>query len=165
MGHTSPAETLTKDLLEIWNNRLYSEIPGVVSESFVMYDPVAPEDDVTGPKWEVHGPDGLEEFIREVVLGFPDFHVEILEMSANEDVAMYEGIITLTHTGTYYWIPPTNQEATFRYMGITRIEDGKVDEHRVYFDLQVVVEQLGLALPSIIFHLPRLVWAKLREIT
>lgn len=134
---TPESEQLVNAYVEMWNGQAYSKIPDLVSESFVMYDSAAPEG-------EIHGPDGLEEFMREVVAGFPDFEVTILDALSTEDTVMYEGKITMTHEGEFDGIPPTEREVELREMSKFHIADGKVQEHRVYFDQQEIFEQLGL---------------------
>jgi steroid delta-isomerase-like uncharacterized protein len=145
MVETTEPEQLVKAYVDVWNEQDYSTIPDVVSESFVLYDPAAPEEGVPGPKREVHGPDGLELFIRGVVTRFPDFHVNIIDVLSSGDLVMYEGKITMTHEGEFDGIPPTGQEVEIRTMSTYRIEDGEIQEHRVYFNQQEVFEQLGLA--------------------
>lgn len=161
---TSEAEQIVKEYISIWNEREYSKIEDVVSESFVMYDPAAIENDTFGVKGEIHGPVALKTFIQKVVEGFPDFHVNILNMLSNNDMVMYEGEITMTHIGDFYWIPPTRRGAKFRYMGMVRIADGKVQEHRVYPPLLEIFRQLELVSPSIIPYLPKLAWRKIKQI-
>lgn len=161
---TPETEQLAADYLNIWNARAYSEIPAVVTESFVMYDPFAPEDEVPGPRGEVHGPDGLEAFIRGVVSGFPDFHVEVLTMLSSADTAMYDGQLSMTHEGVFFGIPPVGRSVTVRYMGMIRTADGQVDEHRVYPPLRDILEQLGFTFPAVIPLLPRLAWGKIKQL-
>ena len=43
-------------------------------------------------------------------------------------------------------------------MGKLRIEDGHVNEHRVYFNQQEFAEQLGLTFPTVIKQLPKRVY-------
>lgn len=141
---TSETEQLVTDYVEIWNEQEYSKIPDLVSESFVMYDPAAPAEGVPGPEGEVHGPDGLEAFIRGVTDGFPDFEVTILDLLSGDGIVMYEARVTMTHEGEFDGIPPTGRTVDLREMAKFRIEDGAVEEHRVYFDQQDVFDQLGL---------------------
>lgn len=155
---TPEAEQLMIDYATVWNERAYVEIPDVVAESFVMYDPLAPGGEIPGPPGEVHGPDGLAKFIRLIVSGFPDFHVDIREMRSGGDVVMYEGEITMSHEGSFYGIPATGRGATFRYMGVILVEDGKVFEHRVYHDLRKVAGQVLRTVPAVVPLLPRIVW-------
>lgn len=141
---TPDTERIAREYAEIWNERKYAKIPDVVSESFVMYDPAVPEDGVAGPQREAHGRDGLEQFIRAIVTGFPDFHVTLLDMLSSEDRVMYEAEASMTHEGKFLEIPPTGEKVELRYMGKINIADGKVQEHRVYIDSQEFFEQLGL---------------------
>lgn len=140
---TADAERIVREYVELWNERAYDEIPNVVSDSFVMYDPAAPAE-LPGPDGEVHGREGLEEFIREVIAAFPDFRVTILDMVSDGDLVMYEGEVSMTHEGEFDGIPPTGRNATFREMATYRVADGTVREHRSYFDQQGIFEQLGL---------------------
>lgn len=134
---TTESERLALAVVGVWNERQYSKIPDVVSDSFVMYDPAA-------PGGEVRGPDGLEAFIRGVVAGFPDFHVSVTELLSSDELVMYEATITMTHEGEFEGVPPTGRTVEFDEMSTVRIGDGKVDEHRTYFDQQSVRERLGL---------------------
>ncbi|SEO92914.1 conserved hypothetical protein, steroid delta-isomerase-related [Halogranum amylolyticum] len=145
MAEATPrAEQLVREYVEIWNERAYSKIPDVVSESFVMSDPAAPEEGVPGPAREVHGPDGLEAFVRGVVDGFPDFRVTVGDLLSSDDLVMYEAEITMTHEGEFGGIPPTGRAVEVGEMSTFRVVDGKIQEHRAYFDQQEIYEQLGL---------------------
>ena len=141
---TQEAEKLVRDYLAVWNKREYSKIPDIVSESFRMHDPAAPAEGVPGPEREVHGPEGLEAFIREVVTAFPEFQVTIIDMLAGDDLVMCEAEMTMTQEGEFGGIPPTGKKVENREMSVFRIMDGKVHEHRVYFDMQEALEQLGV---------------------
>lgn len=134
---TPDAKRLVNAYEDIWNERDYAKIQDVVSESFVMYDPAA-------PGGEVHGRDGLETFIDEVVSAFPDFRVTVIDMLVGEDTVMDEAKYTMTHEGEFDGIPPTGKEVEIRGMSIHRIQDGKVEEHRVYINQQELLDQLGL---------------------
>ena len=134
---TADTEQLVRTYVDAINERAYSTLQDLVSDSFIMYDPAA-------PGGEVHGPDGLEAFIREVAAGFPDFRVEILDVLATNDLVMYEGKVTMTHEGEFDGINPTGREAEFREMTKYRVEDGSIREHRAYFDQQGIYEQLGI---------------------
>lgn len=161
---TADAEVIVREYLTVWNDRAYEKIPEVVSESFRMYDPWAIDGDLTGKMGEVHGRDGLERFVRSVVAGFPDFHLEVLEMLSEGGTVMYTGRITLTHEGKFHWIPPTGRRCEFRYMGEVRVEDGRVVEHRVYPPLLDVLVGFGFTSPRIAPYLPRLAWAAVKHL-
>lgn len=156
MAHaTTEAERIVTEYLRVWNDQEYSVIPDVVAESFVMYDPWAIGSDIPGPRGEVHGRDGLEPFVRSVVAGFPDFNVEVLDMLSDGETVMYTGRVSGTHEGTFVGFPPTGRRIDFRYMGVLRVVDDEVVEHRVYPPLEEILTQL-LATPETVGYLPKL---------
>lgn len=80
------SEQLVRSYSNIWNDRNYSKIPDLVSETFVLYDPAVPERVGPGPAGEAHGPAGLEAFIKWLNAGFPDFQITILELIASDEI-------------------------------------------------------------------------------
>lgn len=135
---TTESEQLVKGYVKAWNEQDYSAIPELVSESVAVKNPTAPDG-------VVHGCDELEAFMRGVVTGFPDFHVTILDLLAEENHVMYEAELTMTHEGEFEGIPPTGREVQVREMANCHVADGRIQEYRVYFNQQEVFEQLGLA--------------------
>lgn len=113
------------------------------------------------PDGVVHGPEGLEEFIKTVVAGFRDFQVSISDMISEGDRVMYEGVITMTHEGEFDGIPPTGRRVEIDEMSPYHLQDGESQEHRVYFDQQTVLDQPGLTFPAVIGQLPKLAWRKI----
>ena len=134
---TRDAEGTVRAYVDVWNERDYSKIPEVVSESVSVYNP-------TAPGGEVHGRDGLEAFMRGVVAGFPDFHVAVHDVVSNDDLVMYDATLSMTHEGEFDGIPPTGREVEVSEMAKYHVADDKVREYRVCFDQQAVFEQLGL---------------------
>jgi steroid delta-isomerase-like uncharacterized protein len=147
----------------MWNERDYSSIPGLVSETFRMYDPAAPEAGVPGPKGEVHGRTGLRQFMEWVTTAFPDFEITVLDVLTGEATAMYEVRLTMTHDGPLGSVPPTGRRVDVRGVSILRLDDGLVDEHRFYTDMTDVADQLGLTFPQVLGQLPRLLVGKARS--
>ena len=135
---TSDAERTVRAHAEMWNDQDPSKIPDVVSESYVEYNPAAPEG-------EIRGRDGLAEWMDEITSAFPDFEAELLDVVADEETVVAEVAFRMTHEGEFDGIPPTGREITFRGMGKFRVEDGTVQELRNYFDTQTFFDQLGVA--------------------
>jgi steroid delta-isomerase-like uncharacterized protein len=132
---TTDAERVATDYVELWNERAFERIPDLVSESFVHVDPNGSE---------VHGRDGMEEYIRGILSGFPDLHVDVTEMVSSGGTVMYEATLTMTHEGEFEGIPPTGRELEIPEMATIEVADGTVEAHRVYFDNQETLRQLGL---------------------
>ena len=154
----APAESveLVETYVEMWNTRDLSAIPELVTDGFVMYDPAAPERGVAGPKGEVHGREGLRQFLEGVTTGYPDFEVEVLDLLADEAGAFYEVRLRGTHEGNLNGLPPTGRRMDVRGVSKLTFEDGRVTEHRVYFDTRGVMEQLGMTFPTVLFQFPKL---------
>jgi steroid delta-isomerase-like uncharacterized protein len=133
---STDTEQRLDEYMAIWNERDYSKIPDVISESFVRMSPVAGED--------VKGHDGLEEFLRSLEASFSDFQVSHEEQLIGEDIVMFESTFTGTHDGEFNDVPPTNEKVELSNMSILQLEDGRIREHRTYYDPQVFAEQLGV---------------------
>lgn len=131
-------ERLLDEYVTIWNEAEYSKLPDVVAESVTVSDPGAPEG-------EVHGRDSLEAYLRELRTGFPDFTVTIDDMLASDEVIMAEWTVSGTHEGEFNDIPPTERELELTGMDKILVADGKVQEHRIHYNLQEMFEQLGLS--------------------
>jgi len=131
---TTDAEQVATDYVEMWNEREFERIPELVSKSFVHVDPDGSE---------VHGRSGVEEYIRGILAGFPDLHVDVTEMVSSGGTVMYEAILTMTHEGEFEGIPPTGRELEIREMATVEVVDGTVEAHRVYFDNRETLAQLG----------------------
>jgi steroid delta-isomerase-like uncharacterized protein len=156
-------DAIARAYVAMWNERDYAAIPRLVSDSFVMYDPAAPEAGVPGPRGEVHGRDGLEAFMRLLTTAFPDFEITVLDLLTGTDIAMYEVQLTMTHEGPLGSLPPTGRRVEVRGVSVLRLEDGRVSEHRFHTNMQDSVEQLGLTFPQVLGHLPSMLLWKLRS--
>lgn len=138
MAETSSSkhDQLRNDYVDLWNGD-FSKLD-VVSETVAVYDPGAPDG-------EVHGRDALEALLEDVRTGFPDFQVTVEDTLTSEDLVMGEWTATGTHEGEFNDVPPTEREIDLTGMDKIRVADGKVQEHRLYYDLQEMFEQLGVA--------------------
>jgi steroid delta-isomerase-like uncharacterized protein len=134
--HTDEAERVVRAYVALWNERAYSRIPDLVSESFVHVDPDGEE---------FHGRDGLEGFVRTVVGGFSDFHVEVTELLSDGNTVMYRALLTMTHDGEFQGVPPTGETFEIPEMATIRVVDGVVTQHRVYYDKRAIRDRLALA--------------------
>ena len=120
--------------LALWNGE-YSKIDSV-SDSFVAYEPSA-------PGGEVHGPDALEAYVRELRTAFPDFTITPEVLLEDAEIVMTEWTATGTHEGEFNGLPPTGR--TFEHRGMSKfvIADGRIQEERMYYDPREIAEQLG----------------------
>jgi predicted ester cyclase len=90
--------------------------------------------------------------------GFPDLHLEVQDTVADEEMNA-QILSTGTHTGYFRGLPPTGRKFRFSGLEISRMVDGKADEHWFQMDTLTMFEQLGLRVVPGPRLLPRLVIA------
>lgn len=76
--------------------------------------------------------------------GFPDLQAEVIDLLSDGELVMCDTRLSGTHEGEFDGVPATGREAEIRAMEKYRIADGSDREHRVYFDRQEFLEQLGV---------------------
>lgn len=89
-----------------------------------------------------------EKYFDAVVTAAPDRSSDVVLFADGEHVveqARYTG----THTGTWRnpdgaEIPATGKKLDFPFVGVFRVEDGKISSIRLYYDQVDVFTQLGL---------------------
>lgn len=99
----------------------------------------------TGP---VHGAAGMRGVIEAFVTAFPDLTVERRNIWLDGDTAIAELGFAGTHTGPLAAaggvVPPSGKRVEFPLIDIFTARDGKVAEHRVYWDNASFLAQLGV---------------------
>ncbi len=88
-------------------------------------------------------PEGVELFISQFLLSFPDLQHAIDEMIAEDDRIAVQFSADGTHTGQWMHFAPTGK--SIHYTGITLacIAGNKIIEHRTWWDKQGLMKQLG----------------------
>lgn len=137
MAKTTPSDvaSLMNDYTVLWNGD-FSKLDRV-AESVSVYHHAAPDG-------VIHGREALEGFVSEFHTAFPDFHLTVDDWIHSDSVVMKEWTMTGTHEGEFNGIPPTGREIESTGMAKILITDSKVQEDRLYYNPQVMVEQLGL---------------------
>lgn len=102
---------------------------------------------------EFHGADitpGLaaaEQWAAMLITAFPDQHVTIEDVIAEEDRVVVRSTLTGTHQGEMQGIPATGNPVTQRSITIFRLSKGKIAEGWFAADRLSMLEQLGTASP------------------
>jgi steroid delta-isomerase-like uncharacterized protein len=95
------------------------------------------------------GPGGVEEGIRMLQEGFPDFHVAVEELVAEADRVAARLTLSGTNTGDYRGLPaPTGRRFESEAVAVLRIAGDRVAELRGTADRMGMLTQLGI-LPDI----------------
>ena len=88
--------------------------------------------------------EGLKLMIALLHQGFPDIHLTIEDMIAENDKVVLRIRSTGRHTGEFLGIQPTTRSIDSHQISIIRIEEGKVRERWNVTDQLEVMRQLGL---------------------
>ncbi len=90
------------------------------------------------------GPQGYRDMFTELRGAFPDLHVEVAHLVADDDNVAFAYTLTGTHQGVFEGHEPTGKSFSVRGMQISRFEDGKMAERWGSTDQLGILTQLGL---------------------
>lgn len=111
-------------------------LDNLVAEDAVDNDPAPGQ----GP-----GPAGYKAFYGEMLIAFPDLHIEVERLVANDTDVAFAYTLTGTHQGPLMGHPASGKKFSVRGMQISRFENGKLAERWGSSDQQGMLGQLGLA--------------------
>jgi steroid delta-isomerase-like uncharacterized protein len=90
------------------------------------------------------GLDGAKQLFTMFHSAFPDFHVTVEDMIAEEDKVVSRLTMGGTHKGEFMGIPPTGKEVSVEVIDILRINNGKAVERWGIFDQLGLMQQLDV---------------------
>jgi steroid delta-isomerase-like uncharacterized protein len=93
------------------------------------------------------GPAGFNQVLDMFVSAFPDMHVVVEDIVAENDKAATRGHMTGTHRGTFMNVPATGKTVTAGYIDVWKAHDGRLVENWVQIDFFAMLVQLG-AIPA-----------------
>jgi len=106
----------------------------VMSPDVVDHDP-APD--------QPAGTQGFKEFFTTMRTAFPDLHVDVEHLVADDENVAFAYRITGTHQGEFQGIAPTGQRVDARGVQISRFVDGRITERWGSSDEAGIIKQLG----------------------
>lgn len=105
---------------------------------------IAPESvDHAGPPDAAPGPEGFRAAFGPFRAAFPDFACELEDVIAAGDRVVVRGTASGTHSQPFLGLEPTGRRASWGFVDVLRLEDGKIAEHWGAGDELALVEQLG----------------------
>ena len=87
-------------------------------------------------------PAGVERFVSQFLLSFPDLQHTVEEMIAEGDQIAVKFSSHGTHTGQWQGFAPTGKSIHYTGMTLARIAGGKVSEHHTWWDKAGLIEQV-----------------------
>lgn len=100
--------------------------------------------DHTAPSGLPSGIEGQKQLIGMYLTAFPDLHLTVEELIADQDKVVSRWSGSGTHQGKFLGIPPTGKQVTTTGMEIIRIAGRKFVEHWMELDALGLLQQLGI---------------------
>ncbi|TFC30840.1 ester cyclase [Cryobacterium sp. TMT2-18-3] len=91
------------------------------------------------------GPAGYQAFFAEMIAAFPDLHIRVEHVVANDTDVAFAYTLTGTHQGPLMGHSASGKSMSVRGMQISRFKAGKLVERWGSSDEKGMLEQLGLA--------------------
>ncbi len=130
------------DYLKARNEVNLALLDKIYAPDVVVHDCSYPEDIV--------GLDALKEYYSYTHEAIPDLHATIDETIVKGDKIVWMWTFTGTNTGLFHTplgdIPATGKKVQFSGVAIDRVDEGKIVEEWVYFNVLHVLQQLGFTL-------------------
>lgn len=136
------AKTLGDRYIQARNEVNLDLLDDVYFSDVVVHDCSSPEDIV--------GLDALKKYYSFTHKAFPDLQATIDETIVKGDRIIWIWTFRGTNTGPLHTpmgdLPPTDKKVKFSGVAIDRVENGKVVEEWVYFNVLDLLQQLGFTL-------------------
>ncbi|ADD41327.1 ester cyclase [Stackebrandtia nassauensis] len=112
-------------------------------------------DDFVDPDLKLHTPlplkstgaDSIKEVFQTLRRAYPDLHVAIEDLIAEDDKVVSRNTVTGTHLGEYLGMAPTGNTVTYKEIFVFRFADGRITEAWGVVDVLSQLRQLG-AMPG-----------------
>jgi steroid delta-isomerase-like uncharacterized protein len=75
---------------------------------------------------------------------FPDLHVAVEDLIAEDDKVVSRNVVTGTHLGEYRGVPPTGKSVAYNEIFILRFAGGRIAEIWGVVDFYAQLSQLGM---------------------
>lgn len=121
---------------EAINTGQLERLRDLVAPDSVDHDPAPGQDS---------GPEGFISFFSDMRSAFPDMHVEVEHLVADDDNVAFAYTLTGTHDGPFQGHDATGKKIEVRGMQISRFADGLLVERWGSSDELGIMSQLGLA--------------------
>ncbi|QHT68479.1 ester cyclase [Rhodocytophaga rosea] len=138
MQNTSAVTDANKQLVmrhfnEVINQKQLSLIPQLFAENFYS---VAPNGDI------VTGRDHLAQYLGNFFTAFPDLHITLEDILAEDDKVAARVTVQGTHQGVFWGIAPTNRQISIQEVFMVKVANNFVIEARPIADLHSLLQQL-----------------------
>jgi len=88
-------------------------------------------------------PEGVQRFMREFLIAFPDLHHTVDAMIAEGDFVVARFSAQGTHTGQWKDFLPNGNPIHYTGVTIAQVKDGRIVDHHTWWNQHEVIEQIG----------------------
>lgn len=110
----------------------------------VVDEILTPDFTYHGPTGDIKGIESYKQFLTLLRAAYPDIHVDVKDIVAEDDFVATRTLSTFTFTGQIDAMTPTGKKVAMSSMIIDRFENGKLAETWEHYDRLDVNQQLGL---------------------
>ena len=132
--------TLARSMYDAWNERDFDRQAALWADEGVIT--------FVGTGQQFRGPDGSRQFSTMWADAFPDGHITVDRVVADDPFVVVEFTGQGTHTGTLTTaagsIPATGRSVTLHLCDVYEFRDGKALSQHHYLDTGAMMAQLGL---------------------
>jgi steroid delta-isomerase-like uncharacterized protein len=120
---------------EVWNQGRLDVLDELLDPDYINHTPSTPNPPL--------GPAGLKPIVAEFRTAFPDLLFRIEDLFATPNRAVARVVMTGTHRGSLFGIPPTGRSVEVNQINIEQIARGRIVEHWRVTDELALMRQLG----------------------
>ena len=131
-------KAMQRHIISEMNKGNFAIIDKLFADGFIYHGPFGTE---------LKGNKSLKRFAADSVAAFPDFHMTIEAMIAEDDKVATRLTIEGTHKGEFAGIPPTGKKVVVAATLIAQFENGKEAESWDCWDTASFLQQLGAIPP------------------
>lgn len=137
MGTFENKAIVRRMIEELWNQQKID-----VADELFAADATAPDLPQLPP-----GPMGTKIVAQMFLTAFPDLHMTIEDMIAEEDRVAVRFTETATHKGDFMGVPASGKSVKFTEMAILQLKDSKITSSWYNVDVLTIMQQIG-AIPG-----------------
>ena len=121
---------------EVWNNRQEGTVDKLMASYAVAHG-------LGDSDMQIRGPGEFKIFLQNMLDSFPDLHISVEDIFAEEDKVMVSVLLVGTHQGVGLGIPATGRRISVAGIVLVRIKDGQIVEGWNSWDQLGLLRQIG----------------------
>ena len=136
MSEQSNRELIVRHFDEVFNRGNLAFVEEAYTENAIIHDAILPNVPA--------GPGGIRRYVRTYGEPVPDIHFEVQELIADGDTMAAQWIASGTQVGTLLGLPSTGRRVEASGVSVYRMEEGRIAEAWVYWDVIALLKSLGV---------------------